>query len=86
MLRVYYPTTHHFLSTLGRIAHTFDEYKRLTNFGDIMSFMMVKFKKYYDDLPLLYYVALYLDSQMKIIGFENINDYLFQTLVKDCIN
>jgi hypothetical protein len=42
--------------------------------------MFENYKKYYEDIPILYYMALCLDPRVKTCGFHSIIEYLYETL------
>lgn len=76
----YYPTTHHMIPTLVNVAHIFKLYQEHSTFGDMMKKMLRKFKKYYDEIPILYCIALCLDPRAKASGFESSIDYYYDLL------
>jgi hypothetical protein len=45
-----------------------------------MKNMFEKYKKYYEDIHILYCMALYLDHRVKTYGFHSIIKYLYETL------
>jgi hypothetical protein len=77
LLESYYLTTHHIFPTLAKVAHIFSEYNFILNIVFFMKSMFEKYKKYYEDIPILYCMTLYLDSRMKTCGFYSIIKYLF---------
>jgi hypothetical protein len=76
----YYPTTHHILPTLPKVVNIFFEFINHPHYGPFMSNMFKKYKKYYEDIPVLYCMALCLDPRMKTTGFYSIIEYLYETL------
>jgi hypothetical protein len=49
-------------------------------YGNFMKNMFEKYKIYYEDIPLLYCVALCLDPRVKTSGFHSIIEYLYEIL------
>jgi hypothetical protein len=77
----YYPTTHLILPTLTKVAHIFAEFINHPQYGSFIENMFKKYKKYYEDIPLLYCMVLCLNPRMKTSGFHTITEYLFETLI-----
>jgi hypothetical protein len=76
----YYPTIHHILLILAKVAHFFCDLMEHPQYSNFMKNMFEKYKKYYEDIPLLYCMALCLDSRVKTCGFHSIVDYFYETL------
>jgi hypothetical protein len=45
-----------------------------------MQSIFLKYKKYYENVPILYCIALYLDHWVKILKFHRIIESLYETL------
>ena len=75
----YYLITHRIIPTLYSISFVFKKYMEHPRFTEVMLAMIDKFMKYYDDIPLLYSIALYLDPCIKVSGSETLieNFYTF---------
>ena len=83
----YYPTTHHILPTLAKVAHIFSEFINHPDYGNFMNGMFEKYKKYYEEIPILYCMANCLDPRVKTTGFHSIIEYLYETLnLDECTN
>jgi hypothetical protein len=76
----YYPTTQHVLPTLVNIANIFSEFINHPTYGGFMQSMFQKYKKYYENIPILYCMALCLYPRMKTNGFHTIIEYIYETL------
>jgi hypothetical protein len=48
-----------------------------------MQNMFEKYKKYYEDIPILYCIALCLDPKMKTSGFHTVIEYIYEALELD---
>jgi hypothetical protein len=57
----YYPITHHILPILAKVIHIFSEYNEHPPYNSVMKSISEKYKKYSEDIPILYCMALYLD-------------------------
>ena len=70
-----------FLLLLGLYIF-FYEYREHAQYGFIMVVMSKKLK-YYNDICLLYFLALYIDPRVKFSKFEGMVNYLYKLLVKN---
>ena len=69
----YYPTTCKILVQLTNIYLVFNHYKALETFGDILQAMKLKYDKYWDNVPLIFGMAIVMDSRYK---FELVGEWI----------
>jgi hypothetical protein len=76
----YYATTHHVLHILAKVAYIFSNYNEHPQYDSFMKSIFEKYKKYYEDISILYCMTLCLDLREKTYVFYNLIEYLYEIL------
>ena len=69
---VYYPTSHWVILQITSIYMVLQNYLSYEIFNDTIFAMMEKIKKYWGEIPLIYYIGLILDSRLKFDAFDEL--------------
>ena len=67
---VYYPTSHRVIMQITNIYIVLKKYLDFEIFNDTIFAIMEKIKKYWGEIPLIYYIGLVVDPRLKFEVFD----------------